>query len=890
VPIDADRAIVIGLSVANKSNVNGARGRSSEVLLDGVSVLHRNGDGAAVMPMLDSVEEVKVETHNLAAEFGNLGGGAVQAAVRSGTNEFHGSASWAHRNDNLNARAFNELRKGEQKQNVYHGNVGGPIRKNRSFFFFSLEGFEDQRLVPQVATVPTAAQAGGVFSDARDSRGNLIPIYDPRSTRTDPATNRVLRDQFAGNVVPASRIHAVAKRLLEFYPKPNLPADSNNLAVGGAQASPGKQFHVKADQQIAQNNRLFVRYSHAEVARFLAAAFPVDNPANVEPVTDMPVRSIALGDTHYFSPGLVHDFRLGFTRLFRKDGPRPEVFAANWADKLGIKGAGPEVFPRVGISGYLSLGQGSFGHTASNNYQLTDTLTWIRGSHRIKGGLNLIRVQNNSNGKSSPSGSYSFSSLFTNLPGVSGTGHALASFMLGQGSASIGDNIGTFGQRWWNTGLFLQDDIRLAPSLAVNLGFRLQIQGPDREVFNRQTNFSTTAVHPVAGLPGAMFVASQKEPTFFSSYYGVEPRLGLAWTFTRRTVLRAGYGVFTMPWSTPFGGRSTGIGVSRSFPSPDNVQPGFTFDDTFPRLVIPDIRQATQINVSAVNPDLRSGYMQHWNLGVQIESGKDLMTEISYVGSKGTNLRLFRDINQLPPELLGPPAQFGGRSFQQRRPFPHLLGVSRLDSVADSNYHSLQVRVDRRFAGGLAVTGAYTFGKSIDTASSPDPNGTVQNIYNLRLERAVSGFDVRHRAVANFVYDLPFGSGRGRPVGPLALDKILGGWQLSGFWVGETGRPLTIGVASNLAASFGGQRANIFSPNGMLPEAQRYQPVPSGIGVLYLDPAAFAHPGEYKLGNAPRLSDQLRGPGVANFDLGLIKNIPVAERLSIQFRSEFYNL
>ncbi|MCI0621515.1 MAG: carboxypeptidase regulatory-like domain-containing protein [Acidobacteria bacterium] len=890
VPLDADRAILVGTTVGNKYNINGARQQSSEVLLDGVSVVHRTsgGNGAAVMPMLDSVEEVKIETHNLSAEFGNLGGGALQATVRSGTNKFHGTASWAHRNDNLNARAFNELTKGEQKQNVYNGTIGGPILRNSLFFFFSLEGFEDQRQIARVTTVPTGAQAGGDFSSLVDSRGNPIRIYDPLTTRTDPATGRVIRDPFPGNIIQASRISPVAKNLLAFYPKPNLSGDRNNLAVNGAQATPGKQYHFKVDKQITEKNRLFVRYSHAEVDRYLASVFPLDNPANTEPLSDYRVRSVAVGDTHFISSTLVHDFRFGFTRYFLSDGPWPEFFGANWANQIGIKGAGPEIFPRINVSGFESLGLSGFNRDVSNSFQIADSLSWVRGKHRLKGGFGLARVQRNSSNKSFPSSSFLFSSLYTNLPGTANTGDGLAGLLLGLGDASIGDSIGTFGQRWWNTAYFLQDDLKVSSVFTLNLGLRLQIQGPDREVFNRQTNFDSTIRHPVAGLPGTILSANESDPTFFSSYYGVEPRVGLAWTFTPKTVLRSGYGIFTMPWSAPFEQRNTGITISRSFNSPDNIVPGFTFTDTFPSLTIPDVTQVSNINVSAVNPNLRPGYMQHWNLGIQRELAKDLMVEASYVGSKGTNLRVARNINQLRPELLGPPSQFGGLTQQQRRPFPHFLNVSLLDHGVDSNYHALQTRVELRFAGGLGVTGAYAFAKAIDDISFPDTNGTVQNDFDLTSERSVSGFDTRHRLVTNFVYDLPLG--RDGRTSSRVVERLVRGWQLSGFWVAETGRPLAISVSSNLAGSFAGQRANIVSADGVLPEGQRYEPAPSGIGVRYLNPAAFAHPGEFRLGNAPRLSDAFRRPGIANFDLALIKNTSITERASVQFRAESYNL
>ncbi|MCI0422176.1 MAG: TonB-dependent receptor, partial [Acidobacteria bacterium] len=421
------------------------------------------------------------------------------------------------------------------------------------------------------------------------------------------------------------------------------------------------------------------------------------------------------------------------------------------------------LFPVFGIAGFAGIGQNAFFDNISNTFQLNDSLSWIRGRHSIKTGVDIRKMQANLLGKSSPSANYSFNTLFTNLPGVAGTGFSLASFLLGMpNNVTLGDSIGTFGRRLSSYGVYFQDDFKVSARLTLNLGIRFQSERPETEAHNRQTNFDRQLIHPITGQAGAMFQASPGQPAFYDPDVRINPRLGVAYTITPKTVIRAGYGIFTSPLTEITFGLTTGTSAIRSFPTLDNLRPQLLLGQPIPRPVFNP--NAVGQSVQAVNPGLEVPYVQHWNLSLQRELGANVMVEVAYVGSKGTHLLVpNRDLNQVPADKLGPPAQFGGLSAQQRRPFPQFNAIGLIDSYASSIYHSFQARVEKRLSGGLALHASYTFSKSIDD-SSGNPVGfagsTIQNMYNTGAERSVSTFDIPQRFVASFLYELPAGRGK----------------------------------------------------------------------------------------------------------------------------------
>lgn len=885
------------------ARINGGRNRLNEIQLDGITAVNVSGGNVAYTPMVDALQEFKVLTNSFSAEYGRTGGGVILAAIKSGSNRFHGTVFEFLRNDALNARNFfarPQDRKPVLKENQFGAAVGGPIRKDKTFFFADWQGSRRRTAATRTSSVPTPAMRRGDLSELLGSRIGTDALGRPilRNQAYSPATQRRLptgqtvRDPFEGNIVPRDLWDAAAARALEYYPVPNGPGLANNFVLSGPGRVRIDQADLRIDHNWGERIKLMGRHSINDNADVPSPTFPTEgNPANYP--SRGRLQNSAFSYIHTFSPRVINELRLGFNRVHsRITAP---TFGANFPSKLGVPNVPLDVFPRFNISGLTTIGtdrsRPNISRTAS--YQLVDNFTFMRGRHYFKAGFDFRRGYLNNFSPTNASGEFSFGVLQTGLPGVSNTGVALGSFLLGLGSGfQFLPGLSSYLQ-FPTYDFYFQDDFKFSSRLTLNFGLRYEPAFHWTEKYNRISNFSPEKqVLDFAGVDGA--------PRHFypDDYNNFGPRFGLAYSLPSwKTVVRLGYGLYhasapvasnpgtpleaAFPWARSFALPSVPLGeplfsLSR-FPGGAS-----TFDTT----------GRTAGEIVFFDRKSRAPYMQSWNLTIQRELRASLSLEAAYAGTKGTKLYTpGSNLNQVPPQLLGPPEKFGGLTSQQRRPFPDHQSIAYNTFGVSSIYHSLQMKAEQRFAGGLGFLAAYTWSKSIDNGSGLFPGDNpqigghsafrLQNRYDMRGERSISADDQGHRFVLSYTYDLPWGRGRRFLNGPGPLPVILGGWQVAGITLLRSGLPFGIDTPTNTTDSQGGrQRANRVG-DGRLSRSERQ------LNRFY-DTSAFVLPPQYSFGNAAR--NVLRAPGRVNFDFMLGKTFPLRENVSLDFRAEFFNL
>lgn len=862
-----------GFNVAGNPEVN------NYFLLDGIDNNDETTAQPTHRPSVDGIREFKVLTGIYSAEYGRQSGGQIIITTKSGTNELHGTAFEFLRNDNLDARNF-FLRgpKPELKRNQFGGSAGGPIFKDRTFFFVTYEGLRLTESVARLRTVPTEKMR----------RGDLSEI---RTTIRDPQTGQ----PFPNNIIPESRIHRVSRALLEFWPLPNQPGIANNFAFNGARTQNQNQFSLRIDHKLSSANSLFGSYQFMQRRNF-EPSNPLcgDRGLPLFSCTE-PERTqhIAIVDTHVFSARFLNEFRIGYNRL-RTNRFQDDMVLGNVVQKLGLPQggpnglAGPEFFntgvPQVAVTGFATIGgptnlpQGR----RTNTYHVADSVTYTGGSHTIKAGADVKRFLFNSFFTQDGRGAFSFNGQFT--------GNAFADFLLGllrtTGRAP--------GEPFSNTytsqvGFYGQDDWKVSPKLTLNLGLRYELNYPELERVNKFSSFDpATGRVPVAD--GRLIdvdpqtgnlVTVGKSPLGRRMWRldknNLAPRFGFAYRpfADNRTVIRGGYGIF-------YNQIVAGNGLSQMYRGiPFRIRQ--TFTNTPSQIIatwenpFPPGPSGAGFTPHGINPDFPSAYIQQWSLGIQRELHGDMVIELTYLGSKGTHLPLAYNINQPDP---------GPGSIQSRRPYRQWSNITWRDAVGTSNYHGFSLRVERRFSQGLAFLSSWTYSKSIDLGAPPSTSGDgeagVQDPKNLRAERGLSEFDTRHRFVTSVVYDLPFGRGRRwLSHAPTVVDYILGGWELTGIFTLQSGRPFTVITGRDISNTGATNRPFLVGdPKLDHPTADRWFNINAFSDTL--------PPGVFAYGNVGR--NTLIGDGVNNLDLGLFKNFDLGEERRLQFRAEFFNV
>jgi hypothetical protein len=869
-------------------SVNGAREQGNNFLLDGMD----NNDLAinqyAVAISTEAIQEFKVQASTYSAEFGRSPGAQINVATKAGTNQIHGVLYEYLRNNDLDAKNFFD-RPGPipgYKRNQYGTSVGGPIKKNKTFYFGNYEGARIRQGITKVGTVPTAAMKNGDFSALSTI------IYDPSSAHL---VNGVLvRNPFPGNMIPAASISPVGRNLVNLFPDPNTPGTS--AANGLYTSSPTKmddfdQFTVRLDHRFSDSHTLFGRYSFTKENRFDTFDSFCAGPNNIPGFgcnTLNGAQQAVLDYIWLLSANKVNEARTSFTRV--RGGIFQQNAGHDISTQLGIAGTSrnPEDFgvPIINATGYDRLGEATNlpQDRHDNTFEWADSLSWTTGRHTIKFGTEIRRFQENFLFDSSARGTLNFTPFFTAqaattasgvVNAVGGTGNAIADMLLGDvNTASVSRSFAGIsaatvaGLRQTSTNFFIQDDFRVLPNLTLNLGVRWEYNAPTTDKYNHLATFDPSFPNSTP-LPDLRVSTPQTPNIYNASKKEFSPRFGFAWTpLGPKTVIRGGYGVFwdvkllnvilNSALTAPF---LTGYNFNQSTNGTPNINLANPYGGTSGGAAIP--------SASWVENPFRDGYVQQWNFNIQRELTSSMGFTVGYVGSKGTHLDRAYDINEPAPTA----------SFTQSlRKYPSYSSISVRSPSASSIYHALQASIEKRFSRGLSFLTAYTWSKSIDDSSLW--NGSVVDVTNFHLERGLSTFDARHRFVSSYTYDIPYGQGRqfGNSSSK-AVNLLLGGWQTNGIVTIQSGNPLDPSTGLQLSGTQTGTRPDVScNPNNFNHDPSEWFNV-----------GCFSDNFIGRYGTAGR--NIIIGPPTRAFDAALLKRFSLGkEERYLQFRTEVFNV
>jgi Carboxypeptidase regulatory-like domain len=920
-------ALVPGVALPPGSilpRINGGRPRVNEYIYDGISVLQPEPGTVPYLPVIDGIQEFKVVTNSPPAEFGRFNGGVINLSTKSGSNALRGSAWEFLRHEALNARNLFAPGTAENpdkprfRRNQFGFVLGGPIVKDRTFFFADYQGSRQSIERVRISTVPTALQRQGIFTER--VAGQVPALYDPATTQPVPGGG-FTRQPFAGGVVPPERFDPVAAELLSRYPLPNLPGTANNYRRLGNEDQDADQIGIRIDHRASASDQFFGRLVWARDYTEPVIPLP-DGSGNLTAGALGPTNAKALSATlnyvRVLRPDTVNELRLGYTE--RRVDRVGLALPGSPSQILGLPGiptnaAFSDALPTFVLDGFQQLGSppNTFSDSKTAVFQLVDVFSWQRGRHAFKFGLDWRYEALDVVQPPSPTGSFRFTSQGTDLPGRTGTGLSLASFVLGQvQNFAIDLQQNELRPRALVQEYFAQDDWRVTSRLTINAGVRFTLNFPSTEkddqgaVFNRETELLE-----YAGRDGNSRSARKLH------WLNAGPRIGFAWQVTPRTVLRSGYALVWIEQAgitTPFTLPQFPFLQNTGQRSLDNVRPAFPLASgptVTPVGLTPDAGLGQ--GVFGADRELGSGYLQQWNLTVQRELSANLAVEVGYAGSKGTHIGVpDTNINQLTIDQLAlgntllqrvPNPYFGqvpvsssiGGATTTRgqllRPYPRFTNVSLYrNNVGNTIYHAFLAKVEKRFSRGLSFLVSYTYSKLIDDAGSvfdasivsgPVANFPVADSYNRALERDVSTGDMTHVFVSSLVWDLPAGAGRRfEPKGVLGV--LLNDWQLSGVVTFQSGMPFPVTQVTNFNAfaGFGTQRPNVVA-DPTLPASERGT-------TRWFDTAAFQVAPQFTLGNASR--NPVRGPGYRNLDMALIKRIALGRRPVLELRLEGFNL
>jgi hypothetical protein len=808
----------------------------------------------------------------------------------------------------------------------------GQIKRDKAFFMGSYEGLRARNFATRVTTVPTLEQRQGDFSKTFNQAGALVRIFNPFSTRA--SGSGFIRDQFTDNKIPANMLDPVALNVLKYFPLSNQPGalgtNANNYAASGSAATNLDNFDGRVDYRFSERHTLFARYSHRYTEDVPLKSFPEEiTIAEGRVIQENHARNIVADYTWTMSPTSTLTARAGFARTLFVFSNQGLGFKPS---SLGLpatidSAVDRQMFPRVGVAGYVTLGGNDHRLNAFMSYPLIVGYNKIHGEHNLKFGFEgrMIRVNV---WEARDAGNFGFSASMTQGPNPntasSSAGNGFASFLLGTGSSGnvlIQNWKNVASQNFYLAG-YAQDDWRVNQKLTLNLGVRYDFETPRTERYNRMNYFDPTAPSPLAqqvpAFPrltgGVVFagVDGNSRYQYEKDINNIAPRLGLAYQLNSKTVIRAGYGHFfgQSPQQAqgtigPFGFRTENPWVT----SLDGITPFNLLRNPYPQGFRPSPGASegllTQVgaNLQAPLRDTIVPWSMQWNLNIQRELPWQTTLEVAYVGARG--LQLSRNgegglsLNQLYPihmslgsqlnQLVDNPffgiinngtalAQPRISRAQLLRPYPQFTDIIPLfSSGASSNYHALQVNFSKRFSQGLQIEGNYTWAKNIEEGENH------QDSYNIRNDRAIAGIDLAHRFVVGYLYELPFGKGRkfGAKV-PGVVDALIGGWQINGITSFISGTPLSIS-ANNTAGLFNPQTR----PNTNGRDPRLSGKVDQRLNKCF-DTTVYTQPAPFTFGNAGATVN-IRNDGVRNFDLSLFKQFAPIERLRVQFRVEALN-
>ncbi len=895
----------------SRPQVNGNREQTNNFMLDGIDVNDSIDNRIGYNPNVDALEEVKVITGNGSSEFGNAGGAIVNAIIKSGSNAFHGNAFEFLRNEKLDANGYFANRSNAQrrafKRNIFGATFGGPIVRDKAFFFMDYEGTVQRNSGPATASVAPAAWRNGDLSDLLTK--SKLQIVDP-ATGPDIAS----RTPFVNNQIPLSRIvNPVAKALFAsgaLYPLPNNPGtgalgvSSNYLSTSASRIS-NHQGDVKVDYRPNEKDSYMARWS---MGRYDTAGSQEALPVFMSGGTYGPTQSAMTSWTRTFSPAIVNEARIGFSRVGIDDLVLDSSgqLGADGNSKFGIPGG--QFIP--GLSS-IALGNGlsgigsaaTIGSTRDNKFSYSEVLTWQKRSHLLRLGGQAIRYQQNRYyaGNNGALGSFTYDGTYS--------GSAFADFLLNDLSTKgRGAVTGKWGHRHWLDALFVQDDWKVTRTFTMNLGLRWEYTQPIYEVADRQVNIDVfTGKLLYAGKDG-------NSRALYNPYYKqFEPRIGLAWNPRSKIVFRMGYAISTflegtganlrLPLNPPY---FTESNINYDPRTPGDIRAGFTDVISAGNLASPRTGANPFYQGRAWDPNLRPQFTQQYNAAVEYQFTSASSLNVAYVGQLGTHLVVPHEANN-PIAGTGPVSSW--TPSNDRRPLflngslPNVGNIAYTESSARMSYNALQVTGRRRLSGGLEFITSYTFSKSMMEnlgyygCGSVNAEGAYwQDAYNRRANRGPSCFDARHNFTVGGFYDLPFGRTKRFGSGwNKAADLIAGGWNVNYFVSAHSGFPVTIFSGS---ANTGGR-----TPRGNV-RANHYQPLVVTTQTVdqFFGPltganfcaagvndgsCAYGTPAVGTLGNAGVGTE--RAPSFFNMDASIGKKFFVTERQYLDFRVEFFN-
>jgi hypothetical protein len=889
----AQLAKLSGFTVQNTTgsspqfSMGGGRGNNANWRMDGGSNnnILLGTSGVGFDPPVDALQEFNVNISDYSAELGRSGGGVILMTTKSGTNDVHGSAYEYARNTVLNTRSFFATKVPILHYNLFGASIGGPVRKNRTFFFFLYEGLRQSNQTTQIINIPSPAEVRGDFS------ADATVIRDPTTSARTP---------FPGNVIPTSRQDPIGAKIAAFYPAPNVPgrpAGNSNFIGTTSDVAPNNYYVGRVDHTIRDQDRIF--------GRILRSGGPVnDTPAYAVAGVDSFQRyqlngflNISATWIHNLSATKLNEARFTYDR--RKYIDQTGGTGTGLNGKLGIAGVDPDFFGQFTIAGLQGFGgtvEEQRLQTPIVNFNFGDIVTMVHNRHTLKAGFDWRASQNQDYDRPAGGGTFNFNTV--------ATGSSLAALLLGWvNSATVGES-DKIESRMSSWGTFIQDDWKVSQRLTLNVGMRWDVDVPRSEANNKQNSFSTTQLNPVCNCLGAVLFAGRNGVSKYVNnidWKDFGPRFGFAYRAGDNWVLRGGFGIVFMgsyDSATPTVSQ-VGFTTNGSFVSPDNgLTPAVLLKNGLPSISLPTEAQRTAgfgaVPVGAspttaidfFEPTGRKvGYFEQFNFNIQRSLRKDTVLEVGYLNNMGHHLAssAAETLNQVVPSLMGP------GNAQVRRPFPQYSNVT-IDApdIGNSNYNGLNVRVQKRYSHGLHFQANYTFARFIDDiASRNEPGGVTndfQNVYNHKGDRGLSGFDVKHRLVLSSVWELPFGHGRAFDIHNRVLDEIAGGWSAGYIAVVQTGQPYGVVELTNTTNAFSPSlRPNVVGSSVLSSDRPKAAKL-----AQWFNTAAFAIPAANTFGNAGRTDGY--GPGLMSMDLSVLKEFRLtAERHRLQFRLEMLN-
>src|SRR5579871_4100315 len=896
---------VAGLSVA------GSRTNDSAYLLDGVINTDPDYNALSYVPIVDTISEFRVQVAQYSAEYGRASGGQVNVLTQSGTNTWH-AAGWEFlRNNDLDARPFNLTTQSNVpkfQRNQYGGLVGGAVVKNKLFGFFSYEALKTRQAAANLTTVsvPDALQRAGNFSE----EAGTTTIYDPTTL------NAGQRTPFPGNIIPATRIDPSVSTAMQVLPQPNV-AGGFYINSSDVQVQNYGNYSARFDFQAMDTLKVFGRYSGSQENASLPVGLPLR--ANLDNATP---QNVALGATKVISDSKVNDLRLGFSRLnflfglpelsFSVNG-QPEQLPNFIVGQMNFGGAGP----------YAGAGQGGIGHARDNVYQIWDVFAWQHGRHALSFGAEYDKTQYVRYEYADPLGSLTFTKGYTNATGAAPktgdlSGDATATALLGLPSTAVrtvGPN--RMDGRQTNTAVFAQDDVRLSPSLTLNAGLRWEVNPPMSDSRYQMSSIDYASAPPPvaifnAGLQGIyspkLFVCGKDgypAGCAYTNWRNFSPRVGLAWSVNDKTVIRVGGGIYYGTQDA-----NTLLKMAQSLPTTYNQT--LTFNAYVPQnpnlnVFGPAIVGSQAIQAASIDPHQGTPYSPQWSFNIQRSLKENMVLEVGYLGTGGIHLEQNVQLNNGLPGTAVKRPYYGLTlvpAVQAQLAFPMSSTIVPVSTInyfphsAQSNYHALTARLERRFHAGFSLLNSFTWSKAISNAPqyrnaggiTGSENSPPQNSFDLAAERSLAYFNTKFRSVTSVVYDLPFGKGHHMFAQGLGR-TVLGGWQLSGIIQLQSGFPFTINYKGDPINIGGGSGGILTRPNYVL--NANGSPVDPNLSSGQRSTASWFNTGAFvqpinQFGAVGR--NTMQGPGLGNIDTTIARTFHIYEKLNLQFRVEVFNI